>query len=102
MTTYEHFNNGNITGCYAVIAVDSDWERRVNTAIQSASTMTPVRFTHCPMSSRPTTIMYNDIYHPFPYTSVERVEMTIFNRWGNIVYRNRRPGYKLGRPRLQE
>ena len=34
---------------------------------------------------------YIDTFYPFPYTSVEKVEMTIFNRWGNIVYETQDP-----------
>ncbi|MDX9906541.1 MAG: gliding motility-associated C-terminal domain-containing protein, partial [Bacteroidales bacterium] len=34
---------------------------------------------------------YNDVFHPFPYTSVERIDVTIFNRWGGMVYETEDP-----------
>jgi gliding motility-associated-like protein len=90
VTTYEHFNNGNITGCYAVIAVDSTGNP------SEFSNFNCINNDTCSVYSLPNVFtpnddQYNDIYHPFPYTSVERVEMTIFNRWGNIVFETEDP-----------
>ena len=89
-TTYNHFNNGTITGCYSVIAVDSVGNRSEfsNTACIDNDT--------CSVYSLPNVFTpnfdgYNDIYIPFPYTSVEKVDMTIFNRWGGIVYETQDP-----------
>ena len=33
----------------------------------------------------------NDVFQPFPYRAVERIEMTIFNRWGGIVFQTTDP-----------
>ncbi len=90
VTIYEHFNNGIITGCYSVIAVDSVGNRSEysNTVCINNDTCSVYSL---PNVFTPNDDMYNDIYHPFPYTSVERVEMTIFNRWGNIVYETEDP-----------
>jgi gliding motility-associated-like protein len=89
-TTYDHFNNGTITGCYAVIAVDSVGNRSEFSNIACIDNDT------CSVYSLPNVFTpnfdgYNDIYVPFPYTSVEKVEMTIFNRWGGIVYETEDP-----------
>ncbi len=90
VTTYEHFNNGNIAGCYAVVAVDSTGNESEfsNFACINNDTCSVYRL---PNVFTPNDDQYNDIYHPFPYTSVERVEMTIFNRWGGIVYETEDP-----------
>jgi gliding motility-associated-like protein len=90
VTFYEHFNNGNITGCYSVIAVDSvgNQSEYSNTVCINNDTCSVYSL---PNVFTPNNDQYNDIYHPFPYTSVERVEMTIFNRWGNIVYETEDP-----------
>jgi gliding motility-associated-like protein len=90
VTTYDHFNNGIITGCYAVVAVDSigNGSEFSNYACIDNDTCSVYSL---PNVFTPNNDQYNDIYHPFPYTSVERVEMTIFNRWGNIVYETEDP-----------
>jgi gliding motility-associated-like protein len=89
-TIYEHFNNGSITGCYAVIAVDSvgNMSAYSNVACIENDTCSVYAL---PNVFTPNDDLYNDIYHPFPYTSVERVDMTIFNRWGSIVYETEDP-----------
>jgi gliding motility-associated-like protein len=89
-TTYDHFNNGTITGCYAVIAVDSAGN------LSEYSNKACIDHDTCSLYSLPNVFTpnfdgYNDIYRPFPYTSVERVEMTIFNRWGGVVYETEDP-----------
>ncbi len=33
----------------------------------------------------------NDLFVPFPYSSVEKVDMIIYNRWGSIVYKTENP-----------
>lgn len=34
---------------------------------------------------------YNDLFVPFPYSFVESIDMKIYNRWGNIVYKTKNP-----------
>lgn len=91
LTTYSHFNQGNITGCYAVTAIDSAGNQ------SEFSNVVCVDYDACSKYALPNVFTpnddgYNDKFHPFPYTSVERVEMTIFNRWGSIVYETEDPG----------
>jgi gliding motility-associated-like protein len=90
VTTYTHFNNGNITGCYAVMAIDSVGNQSVfsNTVCIENDTCSVYSL---PNVFTPNDDSYDDVFHPFPYTSVERVEMTIYNRWGNIVYETEDP-----------
>jgi gliding motility-associated-like protein len=90
VTSYEHFNNGTITGCYAVTAVDSVGNQSVFSNIACIDNDTCSVYS-LPNVFTPNDDTYNDIFHPFPYTSVERVEMTIFNRWGTIVYETEDP-----------
>ena len=89
-TTYDHLNNGIITGCYAVIAVDSTGNRSEYSNIACIDNDTCSVY-DLPNVFTPNDDTYNDKFHPFPYTSVERVDMTIFNRWGNIVYETEDP-----------
>jgi gliding motility-associated-like protein len=89
-TSYEHFNSGIITGCYAVIAVDSVGNKSdfSNFACIDNDTCSVYKL---PNVFTPNFDGYNDVYHPFPYTSVDKVEMSIFNRWGGMVYETEDP-----------
>lgn len=89
-TSYDHFNNGSVAGCYAVIAVDSAGNRSIY------SNVACIDYDTCSVYSLPNVFTpnfdgYNDLYTPFPYTSVERVDMTIFNRWGGVVFETEDP-----------
>lgn len=89
-TSYIHINNGNIVGCYSVVAIDSVG----NTS--EFSNLVCVDDTACSQYSLPNVFTpnfdnFNDLFTPFPYTSVERIEIKIFNRWGKIVYETEDP-----------
>ncbi len=90
-TTYSHSNLNSITGCYQVKAIDStgnisDFSNKVCVSIDSCSTYSlPNVFT-------PNHDEYNEYFKPLPgYTSIERIEMKIFNRWGRIVFETSDP-----------
>ena len=36
----------------------------------------------------------NDLFIPFPYSSVERIDMQIVNRWGNLIFTTQDPAIK--------
>ncbi|MBP6977253.1 MAG: gliding motility-associated C-terminal domain-containing protein [Bacteroidales bacterium] len=90
-TTYSHQNLLSISGCYAVTAIDtignqSAFSNVVCVSIDSCSLYTiPNVFT-------PNSDGFNDYLVPFPYTSVESIELKIFNRWGTVVYETTDPG----------
>jgi gliding motility-associated-like protein len=89
-TTYNHFNQGNIAGCYAVVAVDSVGNQ------SEFSNIVCIDNDECSLYSLPNVFTpnfdgYNDLFTPFPYTSVERIHILIFNRWGNLVYETEDP-----------
>ncbi len=83
-TSYTHALADGLTGCYAVSAVDS------------AGNESPLSNTICvdncpeyllPNAFTPNGDSHNDVFTPFPgWRFVERVEMQIFNRWGNLVF----------------
>jgi gliding motility-associated-like protein len=90
-TSYLHQNLAAISGCYAVTALDSignqsDFSNVICVSIDSCSIYAiPNVFT-------PNSDGFNDYLVPFPYTSVERIELKIFNRWGTVVYETSDPG----------
>ena len=89
-TSYSHFNNGNITGCYSLTAIDSVGNQSAFSNVVCIDNDTCSVY-DLPNVFTPNFDNYNDVFHPFPYTSVEKVKMTIFNRWGNIVYETEDP-----------
>ncbi len=89
-TTYVHYNQGNINGCYSVTAIDSVG----NQSVYSDSVC--VSFEACSIYSIPNVFTpnhdgYNDLLKPYPYTSVEKIDIKIFNRWGNMVFETSDP-----------
>jgi gliding motility-associated-like protein len=76
-------------GCYAVSAIDSfenESERSVIVCVDECSGY------DLPNVFTPNNDGYNDVYKSInPGNYVKRVEMKIFNRWGNIVYETEDP-----------
>lgn len=86
-----------IAGCYAVTALDSlaPWPDGVLRRNESEFSNI-ICFDNCPEYKLPNVFTpnrdgVNDVFIPFPYRSVESVEMTIFNRWGGIVFQTTDP-----------
>ena len=86
-TVYDHSQENSVTGCYAIIAVDSAGNRSVfsNKACINynaceywlPNVFTPNR------SDEPE----NQVFQPRkPFSSVDHLNMTIFDRWGKEVY----------------
>ncbi len=89
-TQYIHSNLSSIVGCYAVIAVDSignrsDYSDTVCINIDACSLY------RLPNVFTPNEDTFNDRFIPFPYKSVDHIELKIFNRWGRIVFETNDP-----------
>lgn len=88
-TTFLHEqSNGSIAGCYAVTAVDTFGNESEYSNI--------VCIDNCPEYVLPNVFSpnadgFNDVFHPFPYRHVESIDITIYNRWGNVVHTNTDP-----------
>lgn len=88
---YAHTNLPSIAGCYQVVAYDSignngEFSNKVCVSIDSCSSY------HLPNVFTPNQDQFNELFRPYPdYTSVEKVEMKIFNRWGRIVFETNDP-----------
>ena len=82
-TFYFHDPETGIAGCYAVTAVDS---------VGNESPLSNlVCVDNCPLYQLPNTFTpnqdgQNDLFVPYPYRFVDRVEFEVFNRWGNRVF----------------
>ena len=94
-TTYVHTNLEKVTGCYALVAVDSVGNRSEQSDINC------VDYHACPPCSLPNVFTpnndnFNDLLVPFKksYATVERIELLIFNRWGQEVFYTEDPEVK--------
>jgi gliding motility-associated-like protein len=90
-TTYRHTDLSNVVGCYAVTAIDSVGN------VSDTSNIVCVNYDACPPYELPNVFTpngdgYNDLFVPItdltgnPKANVDRVDMSIFNRWGKIMY----------------
>ncbi|MFN2424587.1 MAG: gliding motility-associated C-terminal domain-containing protein [Cryomorphaceae bacterium] len=87
----------SIAGCYAVTALDSlaPWpDGSLNRNESEFSNIMCID--NCPEYTLPNVFTpngdgRNDLFIPFPYRSVESIELTIFNRWGSIVFETTDP-----------
>ncbi|MFN2429771.1 MAG: gliding motility-associated C-terminal domain-containing protein [Cryomorphaceae bacterium] len=89
---YERFTELTVAGCYAITALDSISIRPDGQVFPNESEFSNIIcFDNCPEYTLPNVFTpngdgRNDIFEPFPYRSVESIEFTVFNRWGNIVF----------------
>jgi gliding motility-associated-like protein len=82
---YIHSNLSSIAGCYFIIAVDSLGNQ------SEQSNKICINIDACPAYRLPNVFTpneddINDRFRPFPYTSVDHIDLRIFNRWGRIVF----------------
>lgn len=88
-TQFVHSLADGLAGCYAISAVDSTG----NESAQSAA----ICVDNCPEYVLPNVFTpnddgHNDVFVPFPrWRFIDRVEMQIFNRWGNLVFKTADP-----------
>ncbi len=88
-TTYKHVLSDNLAGCYAVTAID-----RIGNESRFSNVFC---IDNCPYYVLPNAFTpngdgQNDLFHPFkPYRFVPKIEMRIYNRWGEEVFRTEDP-----------
>jgi gliding motility-associated-like protein len=88
-TTFSHVLNNSIAGCYAVTAVDkSGYE----SALSNIVCVDNCPYYVLPNAFTPDGDGRNDLFSPFPgYRFVPKIEMQIFNRWGEKVFETTDP-----------
>ncbi len=88
--TFNHYPIETLAGCYVVAPQDSAGnsmppEDLVKVCIDNCDYYTlPNVFT-------PNGDGINDLFIPFPYYFVEKIELTIYNRWGTVVFKTEDP-----------
>ncbi len=87
-SSYDHFPENSLTGCYFITAIDSFGNESVPSVRlcldECSNYILPNVFS-------PNGDGINDIYRPQRTSYVERVEMKIFNRWGIQVFETEDP-----------
>ena len=92
-TTFLHGPLSTIAGCYAVAAFDSagNVSAMSDTLCIDSDTCRGYRL---PNVFTPNGDTYNDYLVPFPYSSVEKIHLEIYNRWGRLVFKTEDPAIK--------
>lgn len=92
-TTYTHASLTTIAGCYSVVAEDSVGNRSIknDTICINSDVCGTYRL---PNIFTPNNDERNDFFIPFPYNSVEKIDLQIFNRWGNLIFATQDPAIK--------
>jgi len=89
-TTYIHSGITSVAGCYAVVAVDTSGNS------SGFSNIVCVDIDECDLYSLPNVFTpngdgFNDLFIPFPYDFVEKIDLKIFDRWGLIMFTTQDP-----------
>lgn len=88
-TTYTHFLDESIAGCYKVVAVDS-FENKSQNPQEECIDNCPCYL--LPNSFTPNGDGSNDLYTPFmPYRFIDKVNFRVYNQWGNLIYQTNNP-----------
>jgi len=87
---YIHDLQSSITGCYYMKTVDSTGNMSVpgDTLCIDSDTCGGYRL---PNVFTPNLDTYNDYFIPYPFSSVEKIDLQIFNRWGNLIFKTDDP-----------
>ena len=89
-TVYVFKQTNSVVGCYSVIAVDSAGNR------SDLSNTICIDYTACPLYSLPNFFSpngdgINDFFVPITNSSVDHIDLKVFNRWGRIVFKTSDP-----------
>ncbi len=87
-TTFLHLPDESIAGCYAITALDTF---KNESPLSNIECVDPCPNYELPNAFTPNGDGANDLYIPYPFCFIERVEMNIFNRWGELVYQTTDP-----------
>jgi gliding motility-associated-like protein len=92
-TAYRHSPPSSVVGCYMLQAVDSAGN------MSDLSNKVCIDYTACPIYELPNVFTpngdgFNDYLVPFPYSSVEKINLVIVDRWGREVFHSSDPAIR--------
>ena len=87
-TSFTHVNGSSVAGCYRITAID--------TLGNESAPSNEVCGDNCPVYALPNVFTpngdsVNDLFGPFPYRGVHRIDLQVFNRWGQVVFTSTDP-----------
>lgn len=82
------FPTMTLAGCYAVTAVDSFMNE---SPVVQRRCIDNCEYYRLPNVFSPDNDGINDLFMPYPYQFVEKVDMKIYNRWGELIYQTNDP-----------
>lgn len=90
-TAYVNDNNGFISGCYKVAAID----KKLNVSLPS----TEFCVDNCPIFELPNIVTVNgdgvnDFYKAVRVRQIKEINLMIWDRWGTLVYETKNPYFK--------
>ncbi|MCO6461491.1 MAG: gliding motility-associated C-terminal domain-containing protein [Saprospiraceae bacterium] len=87
--TFEYANEEfGLAGCYYVVAIDSVFNESPKSNVVCMENCPDYRL---PSAFSPNNDGHNDVFTPYPYRFVTRVDFKVFNRWGNIIFETSDP-----------
>jgi gliding motility-associated-like protein len=87
-TIYLHYPEGSMAGCYAVTAVDSAGNESEFSEIVCVDNCIDYQL---PNVFTPNGDGDNDFWRPGRYSFVEKVDMKVYSRWGNLIFQTSDP-----------
>ncbi|MBO4613629.1 MAG: gliding motility-associated C-terminal domain-containing protein [Bacteroidales bacterium] len=89
VTEFRHYPNDRMAGCYYISASDPNGNVSENSMV---SCVDECSYYDLPNVFTPNGDGINDYYHPIgEYKFVEKVDMTILNRWGEVMFETTDP-----------
>ena len=85
---FDHRPTLGMAGCYVVTA--TDFAGNVG-SLEQRTCIDNCEYYRLPNVFTPNDDGTNDLFHPYPYQFVDRIDMTITNRWGHEVFSTNDP-----------
>lgn len=90
-TVYIHQNLETIAGCYSVTAFDSSGNETGLYQNRTCIDIDSCNLYELPNTFSPDGDGQNDLFIPYPYNFVDKIDLKIYNRWGNLVFETTNP-----------
>jgi gliding motility-associated-like protein len=87
-TIYIHRAEQSIAGCYYITAIDSFQNESVK---HQKVCVDNCEYYRLPNIFTPNGDGKNDYFRPGPYKFVQKIDLKIFNRWGNVIFQTEDP-----------
>lgn len=92
-TEFVHFLNNTVAGCYKITSIDSTGNESTSLAAVCVD-INKCDLYRLPNVFSPNDDGYNDFWQAFPFDFVNKINLTVFNRWGTVVYKTSDPYFR--------